>query len=130
MPGTATKAAPPVRRAAILGLSEWPSAEPLEDLLSVAREPQNRKHQLLALRGYIKLAALPAGRAPAATVALLATAYCLAAAPEEKKAVLGLLPRYPSREALALAERARAEEAAAKEAKAAMDGIKRLVADQ
>ncbi len=123
-------AAPEVRRAAILGLSDWPSAEPLSDLLGIAKDPQNKAHQVLALRGYIKLASLPSGRTPAQTIELLGTAFGLASQPEEKKAVLGLLPKYACPEAQKLAEQALADETVAKEAKSASDRVKRLLAEK
>jgi hypothetical protein len=120
---------PELKRAAILGLSDWPTAEPLGDLLAIAKEPQSPAHQVLALRGYIKLAAIPAKRSPDDTARLLATALGLASQADEKKAVLALLPKYASTEALKVAEGALNDEAVGKEAKIAVDRIKRLLAE-
>jgi HEAT repeat protein len=115
---------PEVVRAAILGLTEWPSPEPMPDLLLLARRTSHRPHQVLAVRGYIKLASLSSRRPAKETVALLAEALPLARQPEEKKAILGLLPRYPCPEALELASGLTEEEAVAEEAKQAVERIK------
>jgi HEAT repeat protein len=115
---------PDVARAAILGLTEWPSAEPMPDLLQTARQTSNPSHQVLAVRGYIKLASLSSRRPAKETVALLAEALPLARQPEEKKAILGLLPRYSCPEALDLASTLADEEAVAEEARQAMERIR------
>jgi HEAT repeat protein len=44
-----------LRAAAIRALSEWPNAEPKDDLFQVAQKGEQPSHKVLALRGYIDL---------------------------------------------------------------------------
>lgn len=115
----------PTRRAAIVALSQWPTPEPMPELLEAARKDSSPSLRTLALRGYIRLAGLPAERTPAQTAALLAEAMKLAAQPEEKKSILALLARAPCPESLALAQAAAADPAVSAEAKAAVDTIRK-----
>jgi hypothetical protein len=116
-----------LRRAAINALSQWTSAAPAPDLLQAARNRSNPAHQVLALRGYIKLVALPSERPPAETAKLLGNALELATQPEEKRAVLAALQRTPSTEALRLAESVLNDAAVAAEAKTAVNALKRAL---
>jgi HEAT repeat protein len=119
---------PQIARAAILALSEWPSSEPGADLLALAKDAPVPAHRVLALRGYIKIATATAGRPAKETAALLAEAMRLATQPDEKRAVLAALPRYPCDESLAVAETALKDESVAAEARTAADRIKRALA--
>ncbi len=112
-----------VRRAAILALSVWPDASPADDLLGVAKKSTEDTHQVLALRGYIKLVVLPSNRSEAATVALLKDAMKIAKQATEKKAVLGALPEFVCPEAMELAKSALKEGAVASEADIAVKRI-------
>jgi HEAT repeat protein len=116
-------------RAAILALSEWPGEEPLGDLLEFAGQTRNAAHQVLALRGVLKLMDLPSQRAHTESAKILAAVMKLARQPEEKKGALALLPRFPVKEALRVAEAAEADAAVAQEAKAALQRLRRLVQD-
>jgi HEAT repeat protein len=116
-----------INRAAILALTDWPTPEPMPDLLAVAKSGSNPTSQVLALRGYTKLAAIPNARPNSETAHLLAGAMSLAAQPEEKKAILAVLPGCPSQEALELAEASLNDPAVGKEAKAASDRIRRAL---
>jgi HEAT repeat protein len=116
---------PEIKRAAILALTEWPDPAPIEDLLEIARNDSSATHQVLALRGYIKLISIPAGRSATDMAKLLAEAMKAARQPDEKKAVLSLLPRYASKEALELAQAALSDEAVANEAKLAVERLKK-----
>jgi HEAT repeat protein len=115
---------PEIARAAILALSEWHTPAPLADLLDLARRSPNPAHQVLALRGYVKLIAAPANRSMAETVNLLAEAMRLARQPEEKRAILSSLSNYATRESLRIADEAAADSAVAREAKAAAARIR------
>jgi HEAT repeat protein len=115
-----------VQRAAILGLSEWPTVDPVSDLLAAAREQPSRSLQILALRGYVKLVALPGRRSLAESVRLLEEAVKLASQDEEKRAILSLLPRFACPEALALAETMK-EGSVAEEAALAIERISRAI---
>ena len=57
---------PDVKRAAILGLTEWPDGTPIPDLLQAARTASNPAHQVLALRGAIRLIGIPKPARPGA----------------------------------------------------------------
>lgn len=116
---------PEIKRAAILALTEWPTPAPMEDLLEIARNDSNAAHQVLALRGYIRLVQIPAGRSATEMARSLREAMKAARQPDEKKAVLSLLPRYASKEALELAESALSDEAVANEAKLAVERLKK-----
>ncbi|MBI4873452.1 MAG: HEAT repeat domain-containing protein [Acidobacteria bacterium] len=116
------------RRAAILALSEWPDTAPARDLLAVAQGDRNSALQVLALRGYLKLLALPSGRTPAKSAVLLAEALKIARQAGEKRAVLAALQRAPSPEALAAAESALNDPEAGAEARLAVDALRKALA--
>ncbi|MHC4119873.1 MAG: family 16 glycoside hydrolase, partial [Planctomycetota bacterium] len=112
-----------VQRAAIRALADWPDPAPLSDLLEIARTGDDDQN-ILALRGYVKLVGLPANRSAAESVKLLSDAMGVAKRADEKKAVLGALPRYPCKEALQLAEASKKDAALAAEAELAVKQIK------
>lgn len=115
-----------LKRAAILALGEWPDPTPIPDLMEIARTAANPAHQVLALRGALQLIRLPAaGRPPAETVKLLASAMRLAKQADEKRTVLGLLPRFPGKEALELATAYVNDSEVEAEAKAAVARLER-----
>lgn len=115
-----------LQRAAILALTEWPDTAPLPDLFGVARGSSNPAHQVLALRGVLRLIGLPdRSREPADSVKMLADVMSLATQADEKRAVLGLLPRFRCPEALALAQASMNDPAVVAEAKAAADQLQR-----
>jgi HEAT repeat protein len=117
-----------LRRAAILALTDWPDPTPIADLLEAARAAADPAHQVLALRGALRLIGLPgSGRPPAETVKLLAEVVRLAKQADEKRAVLALLARFPTREALELARSMAGDAEVAEEAKAAVARLERVV---
>jgi HEAT repeat protein len=91
------------RKAAIRALSDWRDANPLADLLAAAKGDADGNAKILALRGYIQLAGLPAERSAADALALYRNALELAARPEEKMLVLAGLAGVKSAEAFKLA---------------------------
>jgi HEAT repeat protein len=97
---------PEIQRAALKDLSAWPTADPLNDLLALARSASDPAQRILALRGYITLAQIPANRTPAETAALLKTAMGLASQTEEKRAVLAAAQKIVCAESLQLARSA------------------------
>jgi len=116
---------PAVRRAAILTATNWSNPDALPALTECARRETDPVCQVLAIRGMIKLAELPAERSAPKTVAILAEAMELAARPDEKKAALAALPGYCCDEAIRLAKSMTKDPAVAAEAKLALDRLTR-----
>jgi hypothetical protein len=117
-----------IRRSAILALSDWPSTAPIQDLLEIARTDPGPVLPVLALQGYIRLVGLPSDRPSAETLGMLSEAMRLARRSEEKKAVLSLVQRIYSADALAMAEAAAQDPEMAAEAKMAADQIRKRLA--
>jgi HEAT repeat protein len=77
-----------VQDAAIRALSDWPTPEPLNDLLKVAQTAESPVHKVLALRGFVRLLDLPSERSAEETIELYKKAMELAPSALEKKRVL------------------------------------------
>ena len=92
-----------IKLAAIRALSDWPTAEPLADLLTVVRTSDNEIHRVLALRGHIRLTGLDSDRPEAETLKLYQEAMGLASAVSEKKMVLSGLGNVRTVAALEMA---------------------------
>ena len=116
---------PDIRRAALNALSGWPTAEPMEDLLALARSAGDPARQILALRGYIKLVQVPSNRSPAETARLLKTAMEAATRVDEKRAVLAAAQRLMCPESLELARSAVKDPQVAAEAQLAVTTLER-----
>jgi HEAT repeat protein len=114
-----------IQRAALNALSGWPTPEPLDDLLALARSASEPTRRILALRGYIKLAQIPSNRTPAQTAGLLKTAMAVATMPEEKRAVLAVAQRVVCPESLDLARSAVKDPQVAAEAELAATTLER-----
>jgi len=89
-----------VKDAAIRSLSDWPDAQPAEDLLRIARTSTNRIHQVLALRGYVRMSGMSEN-----PTAMYVRAMELAKSADDKKLVLGGLGTADSVQALDIVER-------------------------
>jgi HEAT repeat protein len=94
---------PEIQDAAIRALSDWPTAEPVPDLLKVAQTSENRVHRILALRGFVRLLGLESERPAEETIDLYRKAMDLAGEAPEKKRVLSGLAATKSLGALNLA---------------------------
>jgi HEAT repeat protein len=82
-----------------------PDATAAEALLEVFQNTQNQTHRLLALRGLVRLLALPAGdRRVQRTLEMYAPAISGARNPDEKKLVLSGLANVSDPEALAMVQ--------------------------
>ena len=92
-----------VKEAAIRALADWPTDAPSADLLTVAKTDPKATHQVLALRGYVRLTGLSA-KPDAGKVAMYRQALEAAKRPEEKKMVLSALADSPSAATLAIAQ--------------------------
>ncbi len=89
--------------AAIRALSDWPTAEPLADLLKVAQSSDNKIHRVLALRGFVRLIGLESGRPAKETIGMYKQAMELASSAALKRLVLSGLANVKSIGALEMA---------------------------
>jgi hypothetical protein len=118
---------PEHRDIAIRALCEWTTPEPAIDLL--AKTSDDKKHKILALRGYLRMIGL--GDPPAdKKLAMCKEALALADRDEEKKLVLGALGGVASLEALNAALPFLDNAAMKDEAAAAVVGIAEKILDQ
>jgi len=92
-----------IQDAAIRALSDWPTAEPVPDLLKVTQTSTNPVHKVLALRGFVRLLGLESDRPAEQTIDLYKKAMDLAGDATEKKRVLSGLASTKSLAALNMA---------------------------
>jgi HEAT repeat protein len=86
-------------------LGEWMTVDAAPALLRLAKDPANKKYQVRALRGYIRLVRqfeIPEDQ----RASMCRDAFEAAVRPDEQRLVLAVLERYPSLEALAVAVQA------------------------
>ncbi len=114
-----------VKKAAVRALADWNDPAPLDALREIARTGTSTANRVLALRGYVRLATLPGRRPDAETVRLLAEAMQTAPRPQEKRLILGALPKVACPAALDLAESCRGDPNLSAEAKKAVARIRR-----
>lgn len=115
-----------LRRAALNALSNWPTPEPLDDLLALTKSDDEAR-RVLALRGYIKLIQVPSSRTPAETAQLLQTAFSAATQPAEKRTVLSIAQKLVCPESLELARAALKDSAVQAEAQLAVSTLERAL---
>jgi HEAT repeat protein len=120
---------PGVADAAVRAITGWPNAVPIEEVWELAKTGGNETQKLLALRGFIRMAASAKFRRPDTVVAELKLAAETARRPEEKRLVLAALPDFATPEALALAQSLLRDPEVKAEAQAAVDRIKKRIAD-
>lgn len=84
--------------AVVRAIAEWPDAAVVEDLLAIAKGQETQVHQVIALRGLVRVVTLPG--AGGDTVKILQSAMEACKRPDEKKAVLAGLGEVKSGEAL------------------------------
>ncbi len=118
-----------VAEAAIRALGEWPDPGPAPDLLTIARNDADPARRILALRGYVRLAGLPAKRPSAETVTMFASILAAAPRPEEVKLVLAGVAQVADPGALALAQSRLADPAVRDEAASAVVSIALAIRD-
>lgn len=92
-----------IQTASIRSLSEWPSPEPVDDLLKVAEGSENKVHQILALRGFVRLLGLDSKRSADELLEMYQKAMTLAPNVGEKRRVLSGLGNVKSPAALKIA---------------------------
>jgi len=88
----------PVQDAAVRALSDWPDLAAAEPLIELARSAAKTTHQVLALRGYVRLVDLE--KSDGAKMKMIDAASPLAKRPAEKKLILGALGGVHTPEAL------------------------------
>jgi HEAT repeat protein len=94
---------PEVVDATIRVLSNWPTAAPRDDLLTIARQTEDRKRHILALRGYFRLLRDAAeGASMAARVDAYAAGLDAARDPSLRRLALSGLQGVPHPRAIAL----------------------------
>lgn len=117
-----------IQIAAVRSLSDWPTADPLPDLQELARTGATPRHQVLALRGFLRLVKQGSSRPEAETLALYQKAMALAKEDAEKKTVLSGLGELGSLDALNAALGCLATDGIQDEAGAAILSISRRLA--
>jgi len=109
-----------VQAAAVRALSDWPTAEPMAELLKVVQTSDNKIHKVLALRGFIRLIGLESERPSKETVKLYSQAMELSSDAGEKRMVLSGLATMKSFAALEIAASYLDDKALQREAEAAV----------
>jgi HEAT repeat protein len=109
-----------VRDAAIRALADWPDPRLIDDLRQVARTSENKLHQVLALRGFVRLIGLDTARPAKQTIKMYQEAMELAPNVDEKKMVLSGLANVKMFAALQMAAAYLEDSALQREAEAAV----------
>ena len=109
-------------------LANWPTPDPLEDLLALGTLHRPCYMPGAGVCGYIKLAQIPSSRTPAATATLLGTAMAVAARAEEKKSTLAALQRVVCPELSDVARQSLSDPLVAAEARVAVETLERALA--
>ena len=106
-----------LKDAGVRALAGWSDDSAAVDLLKIAGAADSEVHQILALRGYVRLAGTPAkGRTTAKTVAMFRKAAKLAKRADEKRLILGGLRNVRSIDAVNMAVEYLSDKALAREA--------------
>ena len=116
---------PEIQEAAARAILEWPTPTAREDVLHLVQTSSNPTLQVLAVRAYVRLVEMERYLRPEAAVSSLKAILLLVKRPEEKMAVLSVLPRFSCPEALALAEDFMADDDVREEAEAAVEQLRR-----
>lgn len=121
---------PEIRDSAVRALSDWPTLSAKEDLVRIIQTSREQVHQILALRAYVRMIGMEPYRTPESAVQSLKEALARTQRPEEKKLILGILPRFACPEALRLAESLVREKGVEEEAREAVNQIQRRLKRQ
>ena len=118
-----------LRDAAVGGLAVWPTPTPFEDLVNLARTAPEPVYRALALRAAIRLLSKAEGRTPEQMTGLVTELMPLADVAAERKALLAELGRFPTLDALRLAQKYLADPELAVEAGVAVSQIASALRD-
>jgi len=110
-----------IRGAAVRALADWPSAEVLDDLVTIGENTKSDTHRTLVVRGLVRLLE---GRPAAEALKYFEKAMAMASSANEKKTVLGGLAKVNDPAALKLVEPYLNDKELAEEAKLAAEKIK------
>jgi len=77
-----------IQDAAFRALANWPDSKPIDDVLDIAKTSKNETHRVLALRAFVRMAALPGEHSAKETLALCAKADDAVKTPDDRKLVL------------------------------------------
>ncbi|MBU4331409.1 MAG: HEAT repeat domain-containing protein [Acidobacteria bacterium] len=119
-----TDGEPVLRETAVRALCGWPNDTPFFDVMAVAETPGNPTQRVLAIRGAVRMIGLNPYRSPEGAVLQLKRCLEWADRPEEKIAVLGILPTFASPGGLELALRLENDPQVGKEAALAAEKIR------
>lgn len=92
-----------IQKTSIRALSDWPTAEPIEDLYKIAETSKDQISQILALRGYIRLVGIDEEKEADEKTELYKKAFKLSSDLNEKRMVLSGLTNLKSIKALEMA---------------------------
>jgi len=112
-----------IQTAAIRALADWPTSEPVTELMRVAESSGNKLHRILALRGFVRLLGLASDRTEGETIEMYKKAMSLAPDTVEKKKVLSGLAGTKSPAAMQMAAGYLDDQALSVEAGAAVINI-------
>ncbi len=79
---------PDIRDAAIRAMTKWDDGRTAEDLIAIAKTAESETHRVLALRAYVRVAALVTGKPPDEMLKLYEAGMAAAVRPEDRKMVL------------------------------------------
>ena len=116
-----------IQKASIRALSDWPTAEPIEDLYKIAETSKDQISQILALRGYIRLVGIDEEKDADEKTELYKKAFKLSSDLNEKRMVLSGLTNLKSIKALEMAGKCLDDSDLTQEAEVAVVRISRRV---
>jgi HEAT repeat protein len=119
---------PAVQMSALRLLAEWPTDEPMEDLLKLVRASGDQRQRAIALRGYVHMISLNESRSPDQAITLYRGVSAFTKSSDEKRLVLSGLTKVRSLAALEYASSYLADESVRGEAELAVAVIGRAVA--
>jgi len=115
-----------VKDAAVRALIDWPDAQPVQDVLTLAQCAPDETHKVLALRGFVRMIGV-SDADDKQMIELYGKAMALAQRADEKKLVLAALPDLPIDEAKAMARECEKDPALATAAKVAVEKIEKAM---
>lgn len=118
---------PEIQSGALRLLAEWPTDEPMEDLLQRVRASGNQTQRAIALRGYVRMIALNESRSPDQAIALYRGVSAFTKSPDEKRLVLSGLTKVRSLAALEYASGFTSDDAVRAEAELAVTEVGRAI---